>query len=142
MKVKVPKVDPQIVDPPSAVFEIPLCGDWLNSNRSLFWAEKARLVKAWRHAAYIVGRSSRTQFTQQVDVVGIVHKRRVSGRWDPHNLNPTTKPCLDGLVDAGVLGDDDTKHVRRVSMEAGAPDALRPRLTLVITPVAAVGESL
>lgn len=140
MKVKLPQVDPQTINPSRAKIEIPLVGDWLNSNARLHWAPRANLVRAWRSAAYFVGRNSRIQFTEQVDIVAVVHKRTASSRWDPHNLMPTVKPAIDGLVQAGVLADDDTKSVRRVSIEAGAPDKIRPGLTLIITPVAQTKE--
>ena len=32
-------------------------------------------------------------------------------RRDPHNYMATVKPIVDGLVDAGVLPDDDAKHL-------------------------------
>lgn len=142
MQVKLPQVVPRIINPERAVFEIPLCGDWINANARMHWAPKANLSRAWRQAAYFVGRNSKTQFSQQVDVVAVVHKRKASTRWDPHNLMPTVKPAIDGLVEAGVLIDDDTKAVRRVSIEAGSPDKIRPGLTLIITPVTNVKEQV
>lgn len=36
-------------------------------------------------------------------------------RADADNIAPTLKPCLDGLVAAGVLPDDDSDHVLRTS---------------------------
>jgi len=34
---------------------------------------------------------------------------------DSDNISPTLKPCLDGLVSAGVLPDDNSDHVLRTS---------------------------
>ncbi|MDO5619287.1 hypothetical protein [Kocuria sp.] len=135
MKVELPQVQAENINPSRAKFEIPLCGDWLNSNQRLHWAPKANLVRRWRSAAYFVGRNAKAAFTEQVDIVAVVHKRKTTTRYDPHNLMPTVKPAIDGLVQAGVLTDDDTKAVRRVSIEAGSPDQLRPGLTLIITTV-------
>lgn len=33
------------------------------------------------------------------------------GRYDPGNLYPTAKACVDGIVDAGLLDADDWVHV-------------------------------
>ncbi|MBK6556127.1 MAG: hypothetical protein IPG16_02575 [Comamonadaceae bacterium] len=51
---------------------------------------------------------------------------------DATNLAPTAKACIDGLVDAGWLPDDDDQHVIATTFVAGEP--LRPAcLTLTIT---------
>ena len=42
-----------------------------------------------------------------VALVGVPDERRR----DLHNLTPTLKPMIDGLVDAGVLDDDDVAHL-------------------------------
>lgn len=33
------------------------------------------------------------------------------GRYDPNNLADTTKACIDGMVDAGVLLDDSWREL-------------------------------
>lgn len=38
----------------------------------------------------------------------------------------------DGLRDAGVLEDDDTRHMVRLTLAAGEPDRDMPRVVLVI----------
>ena len=40
-------------------------------------------------------------------------------RMDPPNFNPTVKPLIDGLVDAGILTDDNSKVIRRHIFESG-----------------------
>jgi hypothetical protein len=52
--------------------------------------------------------------------------------FDPGNFYPSAKPCVDGLVDAGVLLDDARRYVTGPDMRAGYPNPL-PRLELVIT---------
>ncbi|MGH3503177.1 MAG: hypothetical protein ACRDQA_20120, partial [Nocardioidaceae bacterium] len=53
-------------------------------------------------------------------------------RRDPANLYPAVKACVDGLVDARVLPDDDAAHVVGPDMRL-APIARGGRLTLHIT---------
>ena len=111
--------------------------EFLSANQRLHWSKRAYLTKSWRHAAGWAARAARIYpFATQVDVTVTVHKARAGGRWDPHNLMPTVKAAVDGMVDAKVLRDDSRDYVRRVSIEAGEP---RPRnaITLVITEVSA-----
>lgn len=113
--------------------------DWINANQGGHWTKRAYLVKTWRHASAWACRQRRIKpFTGQVDVLVIVHKAsRSGGRWDPANIgDPTGKALIDGLVDAGVLVDDDHKHLRRKSSERGEQKS-RNAITLVITEVEA-----
>lgn len=100
---------------------IPAPCDWINANHRTHWAEKARRTKAWREAAYYaaaqVPRRQRT-FTMPVRITCTAHKTR-GGRWDATNLAPTGKALIDGLVDAGVLEDDDNTRVIGPDMRAG-----------------------
>lgn len=100
---------------------IPAPCDWINSNQHLHWAEKARRTKAWRSAAYYaaaqIPRRQRT-FTTPVAIICHAHKTR-GGRWDASNLAGTGKAIVDGLVDAGVIPDDNNDWVTGPDMRAG-----------------------
>ena len=48
-------------------------------------------------------------------------------RADPMNAAPTLKPCIDALVDAGVLFDDDHIHLPEVAFRRG-PNTKTPGL--------------
>jgi len=52
-------------------------------------------------------------------------------RRDPANWYPSFKACVDGLVDAGVLNDDDHAHVIGPDMRIG-PVVPRSQLVLYI----------
>lgn len=117
--------------------------EFLSANQRHHWTKKSYLTKCWRNAAAWAARSRRiAPFTTQVDVLVIVHKAdRSERRWDPANIaEPTGKALLDGLVDAGVLKDDDHKHLRRKASERGEPKT-RNAITLVITEVAEAGDA-
>lgn len=66
---------------------------------------EAKLTKAWKLAAIEAVPPGIAQFDTPVRIVAHIWKPR-RGRFDPNNLNPTTKACTDGFVDAGVLVDD------------------------------------
>lgn len=89
---------------------VPKADEWLNSNMRLHRMVKANRVKAWREAAKAAVPAGWVQFEDPVRIVAEVWKDR-RGRYDPNNLNTTTKACVDGFVDAGILVDDDWNHV-------------------------------
>lgn len=63
-------------------------------------------------------------------ILGVLHpgSRR---RCDPANFYPSFKAAVDGLVDAGVLEDDDHTHVVGPDMRIG-PVVKRGQLALII----------
>lgn len=89
---------------------VPKADEWLNSNMRLHRIVKANRVKAWRGAAAEAVPAGWPAFDGPVRIVAEVWKNR-RGRYDPNNLNTTTKACVDGFVDAGLLKDDDWLHV-------------------------------
>jgi hypothetical protein len=56
------------------------------------------------------------------------------GKQDPMNWTATSKPAIDGLVDAGIVVDDDTEHVHEDTPKIHFPPEPGPRCWLVITP--------
>ncbi|WP_461169290.1 RusA family crossover junction endodeoxyribonuclease [Arthrobacter sp. Z1-15] len=94
---------------------------WLNSNLRLHRQQEAKLTAAWRlEAALRLAERGwdLTPYDGPVHVTAHVWKPR-AGRYDPGNLYPTAKACLDGIVDAGLLADDDWKHVIGPDMRHG-----------------------
>jgi crossover junction endodeoxyribonuclease RusA len=89
---------------------VPKPAEWINSNQRLHRMVKTQRVKAWREAAADAVPKGWPVFEQPVRVIAHIWKDR-NGRYDPNNLNTTTKACIDGFVDAGLLVDDDWKHV-------------------------------
>ena len=98
---------------------IPAPCDWLNSNQRLHRMVSARRIAAWRNAAdYAATEAAHDSFLEPVHIVCTVHKTR-AGRWDAGNLYDTAKPCVDGLVSAGVIPDDSNEWVVGPDMRAG-----------------------
>ena len=90
---------------------------FLNSNQRLHRMQAAGMTKQWRELAALAARDHEPLSTP-VRIVATFWKPR-AGRYDPNNLWPTVKACVDGFVDAGILVDDDHKHVIGPDMRHG-----------------------
>ncbi|MFA7265746.1 MAG: hypothetical protein WC054_05490 [Candidatus Nanopelagicales bacterium] len=88
--------------------EFPFPTVHISANDRLHWRKKAALTKTWRDAtcvyAHKAGWKDLPPSTVRFAFAGVLVR-------DPHNMGPTEKACLDGLVDAGFWSDDDWKHV-------------------------------
>ena len=111
---------------------IPAPCDWLNSNQRLHRMVHAKRTAAWRNAAKTAATDAGS-FDTPVRIIATVHKTR-AGRWDAGNLYPTAKAIVDGLVDAGVLPDDNNDWVTGPDMRAGAK-ADEPHVVIAINRV-------
>ena len=88
---------------------IPAPAEWISANKRYHPMAKAKLTKAWRLATALAARNI-GPLQPPVHIVAHIWKPR-NGRYDPNNLADTSKACVDGLVDAGVLPDDSFKEV-------------------------------
>lgn len=80
----------------------------LTANDKPHWARKAALTKQLRRWGYLLAREgqgvARLHLTRaRVEFEFAYPDRR---RRDRHNLAPTVKAMMDGLIDAGLLPDD------------------------------------
>lgn len=64
----------------------------------------------------LISRAPRLRRARLVVTVDFPDRRRR----DPHNFTPTAKAIVDGLVDAGVLPDDDHRHLAGPDMRASS----------------------
>lgn len=109
---------------------IPLPADWINLNQRLHWAQRAKLTKAWRTMAHIQARQQGLpKRLGRVSIVATVHKA-TARKYDVHNLVPTAKAVVDGLVDYGLIADDSNEFLVGPDMRAGEKGV--PRLELLI----------
>lgn len=84
---------------------------WINANDRSHWSKRARYTKGWRRMGWAYAAQHRlpknlTRVKVDVDVI----KTRAN-RYDPANLHPTAKATIDGLVDYGLIPDDDHTHL-------------------------------
>ena len=99
--------------------EIPAPAEFINSNQRLHPQRKGKLTKQWRTAAKAAALQS-PPFGCPVRIIAYVVKP-VRNRFDPGNWYPTAKACVDGIVDAQLLQDDDWKTVIGPDMRRGEP---------------------
>lgn len=90
-----------------------------------------------RHTVAAVARSLRLPTLATAVVMLWWYPGRNGSVPDADNIAPTLKPCLDGLRDAGVLADDNARHVlltaQRVVRLADDPFGARtPRVVLSV----------
>lgn len=115
---------------------------WLSANERTHWSRRARVTRAWRSTTAALARDAGLPALQRAHVFAVLHHgdRR---RRDPANSGPTVKAAVDGLVDAGVLPDDDDVHLVGPDVRLGAPTGWarsarvgplpRAAITLVLT---------
>lgn len=114
---------------------LPLPDPCLSPNARVHWAKKGRAVKELRRCASLVALAEMTAArvkpprwktaTVQVTAYYPVKRRR-----DKDNLVASLKAAFDGLVDAGMLEDDDgLTHLPTVI----DIDAMNPRVVMVVT---------
>lgn len=88
----------------------------LSANQRLNWRRKAERSRWLRTAARASAAAYRQSLGQRAPLEVKV-RCEVQVAWpnrrrrDVHNLMPTVKPCIDGIVDARVLHDDSDQHL-------------------------------
>lgn len=120
----------------------------INANGREHFHSRRRVTSALRSAAALAVRQDRglaaalaaargRPLVSRAHIIGILHpasRRRV----DPANFYPAFKAAVDGLVDAGVLEDDDHTRVIGPDMRLG-PVVRGAQLALVIRPLSPAG---
>jgi hypothetical protein len=101
--------------PRTWTLELPPGTQLLTLNQRMHRMVAARLTRTLRETA---GWLARAQHIPRLEAAWIVCELTVPDRRrrDPGNWMPTAKACVDGLVDAGVLDDDDFSRVRGPDM--------------------------
>lgn len=98
---------------------IPAPAEFINSNQRLHPQRKGKLTRAWREAAKAAALGL-PPFACPVHITAYVQKP-VRNRFDPGNWYPTAKACVDGIVSAQILVDDDWRHVQGPDMRRAEP---------------------
>lgn len=108
---------------------VPRADDWLNANQRLHFMRHAAAVANWRQAAHWAAKAEKLPRLRKAQIIATLHfgDRR---RRDPANYHPTLKPIIDGLVDYGLLPDDDHQHLIGPDIRMGEPGV--PRVQLYI----------
>jgi crossover junction endodeoxyribonuclease RusA len=113
----------------SEVIHIQPPGPAITLNKRLHWRAEAQHKKAWREAAYwscLASRQGRTTLDGRWLVSFSYPVKSLLVRRDGMNWIRTTKWAIDGMVDAGVFEDDDSKHVvvADATFHTGRPEVI------------------
>lgn len=110
-----------LVRPPSWRVELPVGTFLLNDNQRLHHRRKAEYIDLIRRASGFSARAAKIPAFQRIHVFYVVHPKPGIRRRDPGNWSPTAKAAIDGLVDAGVVPDDNSDRVLGGDPRIGAP---------------------
>lgn len=104
--------------PPDWTVELPAGLDLLNSNQRLHPMVRSKLTAAIRQAGRKAAEQARVPRIARAYIIGelrpVDRRRRDQGNW-----YPSAKAAVDGLVDAGVLADDDSTRLVGPDMRLG-----------------------
>lgn len=93
----------------------------INANDRMHPARRAGFIKAIRQAAWAMARHHKIPALQSAHIFYVVHPDTKERRRDPGNWSPSVKAAVDGLVDAGVLPDDNKDHLLGPDPRIGHP---------------------
>ncbi len=115
---------------PLTVITFPAPERLLNLNDRLHWTVQRRRARAWRDAAHWAAVAALgIERRRPACVVAISLPVKDRRKRDPHNLFPTVKPIVDGLVDAGIWPDDTPEWVTTVEPALEVADVVTVTLT-------------
>jgi crossover junction endodeoxyribonuclease RusA len=104
----------------------------LTANQRMHWRKKAARTKAIRELADVQTRSFKAEPMQAahclVELTWPDKRRR-----DAHNLMPTIKACIDGIVDAKLLPDDSDKHLTGPDLRVLPNPLKQPGIAVYLT---------
>ena len=103
---------------------------WLNSNHRHHRMVVADRTKNIREAARLQFRRMKKVPTP-ANVLAMIHTP-TNGRFDPPNAWPTVKAMIDGIVDAGILADDSSKHIPVTSFTRGMKTGIKGRYQITL----------
>lgn len=121
-----------IVRPPHWRVALPAETTLINANDRMNPHQRAGFIKVIRQAAWAMARHHRLPALQRAHIFYVIHPNPTTRRRDPGNWSPSAKAAVDGLVDAGVLPDDDHTRLLGPDPRIGAP-VKGSQLVLIIT---------
>lgn len=122
--------------PRSWTLEMPAGMKLLSLNSRMHWAERGRITRDLRKAAWALAKAAGIPPLERARVVVEYQPPQVSRRRDLDNVATASgKPCIDGaLTDARVLADDSPEYLTEITYRLGEPYP-RGRLVLHIIEV-------
>jgi hypothetical protein len=108
-------------EPRVFVIQLPAGQELLNSNHRRHWSVHNRITQEIKDSTIMMARVQKVPPLKRVHIVG-VHRPVNSRVRDAANMYPSFKACVDGLVKAGVLSNDDDARVVGPDMVTGPID--------------------
>lgn len=106
----------------------------LTSNKEKHWATKARHVKVIRDMAYLTARGQRPQKMRAATCEVRVRWSALKRIRDAHNIQPSAKAAIDGIVgDYGLLPSDSDEHLKAVTFTADDETHSRTGIACLLT---------
>ena len=90
----------------------------LNKERTVHHMKRAKVVKEWRAAFCELAQESMIPRLEHIEVIAQPYVLNARYRQDVAACFPVVKAAIDGLVDAGVLIDDNAKVVLKLTFLA------------------------
>lgn len=104
---------------------------YVTPNSRHHWSVRSRKNRVWRSATALLARQARIPALDRIEV-RLDYWPPDRRRRDADNLvSGVLKPCVDGLVDAGVVADDSPEFVRLAMPVIHEPRATRQVLWLL-----------
>ena len=94
---------------PTVITLEPPCA-FINANDRLHHYAKAERTRGWRKLTAALTTTSNARPYDRAHIT-VTYRFPTNHRREVSNLQPTSKAIVDGLVDAGLLPDDDDLHV-------------------------------
>jgi crossover junction endodeoxyribonuclease RusA len=111
----------------------------LSLNDRAHWTIRNGRAQVLKKAAWLMALKAKAPHLQRAEIT-VEYQPPDKRRRDPDNLAPTGKAALDGLVLAGVLPDDDARHVTVVRYTIGQPYRDLHKRGRIILHVREIGE--
>lgn len=105
----------------SHVLALPYLSPPLSANQRMHWQAKGRITREVRSTATTLARHAKLPRAERL-IITLHYQPKNRRRRDAHNLYPTVKALVDGLVDAGLVPDDNTEHVSTPEPVIHPPD--------------------
>jgi hypothetical protein len=112
-----------------------------NANKKVHWGVRYRQQQQIKRKTYQIVKLMRIKPMSRCEITVVVHPDVRTRRFDPPNWGDSGKPAIDALTDAGVIVDDSSRYVPRVSYVAGDP-VPGWRLELILTPLPGIHTSM
>lgn len=105
----------------------------LNGARATHWSVSQKIIRQWREDFGWLGKTTRKVISERVGIEVRPTNRLGGGIGDAAAHALCAKAAVDGLVDAGVLRDDNRAYVAWVRFHAPRIDAQIPKGLIRLT---------